>query len=246
MEFTSHNIQLPDGSRTMAEKWLLNEGHHCKAIMRTLNLVFPPTDRNGLRIVDLGCLEGGYAVEFARAGFDVLGIEARKDNINKCEYVADKVGLRNLSFVQNDVRNLAKYGTFDAVFCCGLLYHLENPAAYLKLIGRCTRRLLILQTHYATEPDPPNFKLSPMTTHEGHRSKWFVEWPAGSPPEQVEHWVWASVGNDRSFWPTKKHLLQSVREAGFQIVYEQYDFLDNIVDDPYIEQNARSLFIGIR
>ncbi len=108
MEFTSHNIQLPDGSRTMAEKWLLNEGHHCKAIMRTLNLVFPPTDRNGLRIVDLGCLEGGYAVEFARAGFDVLGIEARQDNIDKCEYVADKVGLRNLSFVQDDVRNLAK------------------------------------------------------------------------------------------------------------------------------------------
>jgi hypothetical protein len=44
-----------------------------------LNLVFPDGLR-GKRIADLGCLEGGYAVEFARLGMNATGIEVRDSN----------------------------------------------------------------------------------------------------------------------------------------------------------------------
>jgi hypothetical protein len=37
-----------------------------------------------------------------------------------------------------------------------------------------------------------------------------------------------------------------MREAGLTTLYEQYDFLGHQVDDRYIEQNSRSLFVGLR
>jgi SAM-dependent methyltransferase len=199
----------------------------------------------GLRIVDLGALEGGYTVEFARAGFDALGIEGRRSNYEKCQYVARRVGLPNLRFVLDDVRCLESHGTFDATFCCGLLYHLDEPVAFLHKLGRVTRRVLLLQTHYA----PPDgvqtpWALSPMTTNEGKVGRWYVEFPEGTPPEKQG--AWNSVGNSRSFWLAKEHLLQAMHEAGFAILYEQYDFLAHQVTDGYIQANSRSLFVGFK
>jgi hypothetical protein len=43
---------------------------------RVLETVFPG-DKSKFRIADLGCLEGGYTVEFARMGFQALGLEVR-------------------------------------------------------------------------------------------------------------------------------------------------------------------------
>jgi len=46
-----------------------------------LNNYFKESERAKIKIVDLGCLEGGYSVEFARNGYDVLGMEIREINI---------------------------------------------------------------------------------------------------------------------------------------------------------------------
>src|ERR671937_236393 len=88
MEFTAHNIELPDGTQTMPGEPLLREWGICTAALRTLRALVPVREGAAPRVVDLGCLEGGYAVEFARAGYDVIGIEGRQSNVDKCEYVA--------------------------------------------------------------------------------------------------------------------------------------------------------------
>lgn len=248
MEFTAHNIDLPGGVRTRGpNEPLIREQGICPATMRTLCAAFPVDERPSCRIADLGCLEGGYTVEFARAGFDALGIEAREANFAKCEYVANKLELKNLRFVRDDVRNLEKYGVFDAIFCCGLLYHLDKPGAFLETLSRCTRRLLILQTHYAVpDRDPIGIRLSAMAVSEGMAGRWYEEWPEGSSEEVQQNLLWASVGNARAFWPTKGELLQKLRDVGFGVIYEQYDFLTHIAKDPYIEQHCRSLFIAAK
>lgn len=248
MEFSAHNIDLPGGERTRGPKEvLLREQGICPAVMRSLCAAFPPDARSSSRVADLGCLEGGYTVEFARAGFDAVGIEAREANIAKCEYVAKKLALENLRFVRDDVRNLEKHGVFDAIFCCGLLYHLDQPGEFIETLSRCTRRLLILQTHYAVpDRDPIGIRLSPMAVNEGMAGRWYDEWPEGSSDEVQQKLLWASVGNARAFWPTKGELLQKLREAGFVAIYEQYDFLSHLAKDPYIEENCRSLFIAAK
>src|SRR4051812_22842540 len=179
MKFTAHNIQLPDGRHTMPGEPLLRDWGICRAALRTLASLVPIDAANAAPpVADLGCLEGGYAVEFARAGYEVVGIEGRRLNVDKCEFVADALRLPSLSFVCDDARNIRSYGSFDAVFCCGLLYHLDSPAAFLKDVAAVTRRVLLLQTHYATLDDESwnKFRLSPLTTHQGRLGRWYQEW----------------------------------------------------------------------
>ena len=249
LEFIAHNIELPDGTRTMPDEPLLRDWGTTRSAMRTLQLLLPVTDpATPPQVVDLGCNEGGYAVEFARAGYDVLGIEGRRSNVDKCEFVARQLELSNLRFVHDDVRNIRSYGMFDAVFCCGLLYHLDQPISYLRDMADVTRRVLMLHTHYATPDDETwtTFRLSPMTVHEGSLGRWYAEWDPDLPADEVEALEWSAVGNNASFWPEKRHLLQAMLEAGFPIVCEQYDFLEDIVASDYTDDQHRSFFIGVK
>ncbi len=250
IEFTAHNIELPDGSHTMPGQPLLRDWGICRSALRTLRLLVPINDpANPPRVVDLGCNEGGYAVEFAREGYDVVGIEGRRLNVDRCDFVAERLKLPNLRFVQDDARNIRSHGMFDAVFCCGLLYHLDNPAAYLRDLADVTRRVLLLHTHYATPDDEQwitEFQLSRLTMHEGRLGRWYKEWEPDTPPEEVETFAWRSVGNSSSFWLEKRHLLQAMMDAGFPIVCEQYDFLEDIVASDYTEDQHRSFFLGLK
>jgi SAM-dependent methyltransferase len=245
--FTAHNIALEDGTFTRPNSPVTADEPITRAVMRSLSLFFPASERKGKTIVDLGCLEGGYTVEFARAGFEATGLEAREQNIERCEYVASQLRLPNLHFVRDDARNLGEYGPFDAVFCCGLLYHLDRPASYLKLLGQQTNRLLILQTHYALpHSTPAHFSLSELTEHDGYLGRWYQEFPEGTDQSDIEASSWSAYGNARSFWIERRHLIQAIRDAGFQTVYEQPDFVGNNVTDNYIEEQHRSLFIAVR
>src|SRR4051812_39271 len=248
-DFTAHNILLPDGTQTFPEGPLLSEAAETRAMLRSMLLLAPPVRADGSRrrVVDLGTLEGGYAVEFARAGYDVLAIEARAGNMAKCEWVAAQVGLPNLAFVRGDVRNVPAHGEFDVAFCSGLLYHLDEPSSFLRTLGEVTTRLLVLHTHFAVEDDPQTaYAVGPLTEHDGRRGKAYSEYSAGASEAEVEADPWASYGNAVSFWLEKKDLLQSVVDAGFPIVYEQRDFVEDIVGNPYLEKEFRSLFIGVK
>ena len=101
-----------------------------------------------------------------------------------------------------------------------MLYHLDEPARFLEHVGRCTRRLVVIETHYADDRQPPGVELGPWTTNEGRRGRWYGEWPEDAPPEAVEANVWASIGNSRSFWLEKGALLDAVRTAGFPAIVE--------------------------
>jgi SAM-dependent methyltransferase len=246
--FTAHNIVLPDGSQTRPGATPLADSELAKSALRMAMTICPPTAQRRPRVVDLGCLEGGYAVEFARAGYEVLGIEARSDSVARCRYVQRSLGLHNLTFIQDDVRNLKDHGPFDIVFCCGLLYHLDYPAAFLNLLGEVTGSLLLLHTHYAENEVNPNYPLSGVVEHEGLLGRWWAEAPGGVWPsvEEMEAAAWASWDNTASFWPLKRHLLKAIRDGGFPIVCEQFDALDDITEDPYIERHSRSMFVGIK
>ena len=66
IQFTAHNIQLDDGSKTMpTNPLLINQNNDFVAYKRWLNY-FYPGDKSSITLADLGCLEGGYATEFAR------------------------------------------------------------------------------------------------------------------------------------------------------------------------------------
>ncbi len=96
---------VPIPSLTSVIRWTLHPWF--LAAKRILDAAFPG-DKRHLRIADLGCLEGGYTVEFARLGLQALGIDVRELNIEACRYVQSKVNLPNLEFARDDVWNIAR------------------------------------------------------------------------------------------------------------------------------------------
>ena len=276
MHFVGHNIDLGNGQVTRpGSPGTLEQSDHLRSVLRTLQVLVPQSQIAATRIVDLGCLEGGYSLAFAKMGFDVLGIEAREDNVRKCEWVKSHFTLPNLRFAKDDARNLARYGPFDVVFCAGLLYHLDNPVAFIDLMGRMARRAVIVHSHYAQAEDPRydspprpsllqriakrlgrpagppavtkhDYHLSALTRHEGRAGRWYPEFDEQVSPAQMEQAMMASYANLRSFWLVKEELIDAIRAAGFGIVYEQYDFLPSAVDDDYIRRYDRSMFVGVK
>jgi hypothetical protein len=266
--FTAHNIVLDDGTQTRPESQMkMGEHPWCISALRTLSTVFPG-DKSGIRIADLGCLEGGYAVEFARSGFQVLGLEVRESNFAACQYVKSNVNLPNLEFVQDNAWNIATYGEFDAIFCCGLLYHLDRPNAFLNLLGSATRKCLLLHTHFAhadtgadhlpknesmnsPQSSPTNkFNLSEVMRHEGLLGRWYTEYSNEPTDEFMEEHRWASWGNKKSFWICREDLIGAINAAGFNIVLEQFDCLGpdiaNSMLTGFYRTDRRSMFVGIK
>ena len=99
-------------------------------------------------MADLGCLEGGFSLAFAQLGAEVVAIEARAENFEKCRLVQEHFGLPNLRFVQGDVKDFdrARYGDFDVVLALGILYHLDDPVAWLRQVAGATRAVLYVET----------------------------------------------------------------------------------------------------
>ena len=253
IEFTAHNIRLDDGTLTKPDFPITMDRHPWFISARRILDTVYPGDKKNVRIADLGCLEGGYSVEFARMGFQVLGIEVRDVNIEACNYVKSKTSLPNLEFVKDDAWNIAKYGSFDVVFCCGLLYHLDQPKQFLKLLSSVTTKLLIVQTHFSTVSDElkdDKFLLSGLSENEGLVGRWYTEYETDQAFYLRDASKWSSWDNRRSFWIQREYLIQAIQEIGFDLVIEQFDSLgpniaESIIRGPYFE-DRRGSFIGIK
>lgn len=172
----------------------------------------------GATVLDLGCLEGGFAVEFARAGYDVTGLEVRQSNFARCQYVANRVGLSNLRFVKDDAWQAELLGQFDAVFCGGLLYHIDRIAAFADLLASLTNQLLIVNTHFAVESGPQKHRLGFVTEHDGYRGRWYTEFPDNTTFKAREQFHLSSWANRKSFWLLRSELTRLLTDAGFASV----------------------------
>jgi 2-polyprenyl-3-methyl-5-hydroxy-6-metoxy-1,4-benzoquinol methylase len=247
--FSAHNILLEDGTLTMPDcGWTIAESPWMLSARRVLDVAFP----DGLaakRIADLGCLEGGYTAEFARMGMDAIGVEVRESNFLNCEFVRSSLNLPNLAFIHDDVWNMSSIGKVDAIFCCGLLYHLDRPREFINLMANAATDVVIINTHYATAERQEKFNLGDLQEHEGVLGRWYNEHDTED-IQLLDTFKWTSWSNKRSFWLTKQAILDSLRQAGFDLVFEQFDWLgDDLIGsmtDGYYKTDCRGQFVGIR
>jgi 2-polyprenyl-3-methyl-5-hydroxy-6-metoxy-1,4-benzoquinol methylase len=73
-----------------------------------------------------------YAIEAALRGTRVLAVDGRTERMCHGAEIAARLGLTNLTFEQNDVRNMSveSHGEFDIVYFLGILYHLNVPECF--------------------------------------------------------------------------------------------------------------------
>jgi len=215
--WTAHNICLHDDVYTIAPAIVGDE----VKLRRIVQCVFDLTGGSveGLRILDLACLEGMYATEFARHRATCLGIEGREANIEKARFTKQVLQLDNLDFVQDDVRNLSadKYGHFDVVLCLGLLYHLDvaDVFPFIEKLSEVCQRICIIDTRVALAP----------AAQYAYRDKIYSgskgeEHDASDSSETKKSRLWASLDNNDNFWLTRATLFNALSHAGFTTAYE--------------------------
>ena len=220
--WTGHNIPLTATESTLGrEKELIGDDPRTITIRKLIRRFVA---RTPARVADLGSLEGGVSFELARDGHEVVGIEGRRSNFEKAELIRRYSALPNLRFELRDVKTLGdRPASYDAVVCCGLLYHLDDPFSFLRTLRKVTAAdgLLFIDTHVA--PDDPlahggtyAASLSPLATLAGYEGRWFAEPSAGSVLDQQ----WSAVSNERSFWPTRRSLIRAIHHAGFPTILE--------------------------
>ena len=254
-EWTAQNIRLSDQVTTWPGHADFNTDLRLHAIRRILSALYPD-GLNGLRVADLGCLEGGFSLELAKQGMIATGVEAREKNIEKCRLLADHFELPQLSFVKDDVKNFSadNYGTFDVVLALGILYHLDNPVAWLDQIAETTRKVLIIESHYAPADDaamaliePQLQRLGPLKQIEHKDSRYQGRWFFEYEPQLAdrENQLWASYSNGSSFWLTKESLLLATQRAGFDLVLEQHDYSAEHYEF-HTYRRSRGMFVAIK
>jgi SAM-dependent methyltransferase len=221
-EWTAHTIRLADDTYTLSksnperdQKLLANALHLNRIVQAVSDVVGRPL--NQLRVLDLGCLEGMYAIEFAQHGAEVVGVDGRHANLEKARMAQAALSLENLQFIQDDARNLSveKYGHFDVVLCIGLLYHLDAPDVFEfteRLADVCTR-VAVIDTHYSHVPyEQRTYK---GRTYHGHLFTEFTNETA----EEKEKAAWAALDNPKSFWLTLPSLFNLLTDVGFTSAY---------------------------
>jgi SAM-dependent methyltransferase len=93
----------------------------------------------GRDVLDIGCGAGLDLVRFARAGARVLGVELSEHALTLARGYLDVAGLK-APLVQADAANLPLAdGSFDLVFCHGLLPFVRDERAVIREIRRVLR-----------------------------------------------------------------------------------------------------------
>ncbi|MGF1470649.1 MAG: class I SAM-dependent methyltransferase [Rubrobacteraceae bacterium] len=182
---------------------------HSSPRLREFFEAFPEASRG--RVLEPGSLEGAMTVELAKRAGEVVGLEGRPENVERARFLKSLLGADNAAFHVTDLEedDLSSYGTFDAVFCCGLLYHLSHPRAFVGRTAAVSPHLY-LDTQYA-------------------RDDWQLT-------EKEGFWGWIRPENPRdpqsglsttAFWPTLNELYRLLSESGYTTVETLAHLPDN-------------------
>jgi 2-polyprenyl-3-methyl-5-hydroxy-6-metoxy-1,4-benzoquinol methylase len=215
--WTAHNVHLQDDLYTIGPR-IVGDEVRLRRITQIVFDLMGGTVENA-RILDLACLEGLFAIEFARHKANCVGIEGREANIEKARFVKDVLSLNNLELFQDDVRNLSveKYGRFDVVLCLGILYHLDQPDVFtfMERLSDVCQKVCIVDTRITLRPK----------THVKYKDQTYFgetgeEHDAGDSKENKLARLWASLDNTENFYLSRATLCNALSHAGFTSIYQ--------------------------
>lgn len=99
---------------------------------------------DGMRVLELGPLEGGHTYALEKLGADVLAIESNSDAYLKCLIAKEITGMK-ARFMLGDVTAFLTETRerFDLIFASGILYHMRDPITVIENICRSTDRCYV-------------------------------------------------------------------------------------------------------
>jgi SAM-dependent methyltransferase len=172
-----------------------------------------------LRILDLGCGEGVYAVEAGLRGARVVAIDARTLRMSQGAACAARHGLDTVRFVREDIRCVTReaYGEFDVVYALGVLYHLDAPDLFhvLENVHALCAGLIVIDT--LVSPTGPSEVTWRGRVYRGQRER---EHDDGDSPGVRLARVLRSIDNTFAFRLDRDSVFRALHDVGFTSVLE--------------------------
>lgn len=118
------------------QSWTENTPNEVDFMIEKMNL------KGNERILDLACGYGRHALEFARRGYSVVGIDITKDYVDDGNKTAAEEGI-DAKFYLSDIRDVAYENEFDVVLnlADGAIGYLESDAENLKIFNVIAKAL---------------------------------------------------------------------------------------------------------
>jgi 2-polyprenyl-3-methyl-5-hydroxy-6-metoxy-1,4-benzoquinol methylase len=99
---------------------------------------------SGSRVLELGSGPGDHTGFYVTRGCEVVSVDSRQECLDML--LQRFPGVRTIRCDLNEPSALNELGVFDIVHCCGILYHLENPAPLLRYLGEVCTGFAIVET----------------------------------------------------------------------------------------------------
>jgi SAM-dependent methyltransferase len=141
--------------------------------------------------VDVGCGLGHFSGLLQSLGFEVTGVDGRKENVEEAQRRFPPVAFKHFDAQDASLRSL---GQFDLTFCFGLLYHLENPLLTIRHLRAMTGKLLLVEGVIFPGEEPIMALVDEGATED----------------QGLNHFA---------FYPTEACLIKMLYRAGFPHVY---------------------------
>jgi ubiquinone/menaquinone biosynthesis C-methylase UbiE len=159
--------------QSSAETYIL--GHTPEAFQRLLKQgqLFNPFTRRlledaglraGMKVLDVGCGPGDVsliAAELVGEEGSVIGVDTNASVLDIAQARAQAAGLRQVSFLAGDIRDLALEQEFDAIVGRLILQHVREPAALLRRLVPHLRSGGVLAFQEHDIPPQPDATLPP-------------------------------------------------------------------------------------
>jgi SAM-dependent methyltransferase len=176
----------------------------------------------GMKVLELGPLEGGHSWMLERAGVaSVLAIEGNRRAFLRCLVMQNVLDMRRVRFVCGDFWPYLSEtaDTFDLVFASGVLYHQLEPLGLLADIARVAPALFLWTHYYDAERITMNPALAPRFGAP-HRADY-----AGRSYERVafqyltaENPGFCGGSQAQSHWLPRAEILDALHSLGFSDV----------------------------
>jgi SAM-dependent methyltransferase len=160
-----------------------------EVVTRLLSELKGPLDLH--TAVDVGCGLGYFSGLLQSMGFEVTGVDGRRENTEEAARRNPMVAFHTNSVEDPKLRSL---GAFDLTFCFGLVYHLENPLLAIRHLHAMTKSLLLVEA-VIFPGDEPVMALIDEEIHDD---------------QGLEH---------IAFYPTETCLIKMFYRVGFGYVY---------------------------
>lgn len=168
-------------------------------------------DIKGMKILEVGTLDGFHALELTKLGAFVTVTDVRPSNLQRAMYrfFAHNMSIHCCLLEAEDMGTRIPIDNFDMIFHSGVFYHLSDPIQHLHDIAPLSKYIL-LETHIANYD-----KYEAVIDKHGYNGTIY--------PEGNWEDLRAAKDKNSSFWLAKDELKRLIEDCGLRIQYTIYE-----------------------